>query len=416
MNKKSLIMSLLAAVGVVLRVIPILICIQDGKVVAESLVSQVLPPELIEIRRIGNEALYNLDYATARAKFTELRDRQPQHPVGDLNLATLTWMEHLYKTRRLQTTLYTQEGFYAGGTKSQEGDPIESSVDRVFRDHIAQAKTKAQKLVDRTPNDPDALYFLGAVYGVLAGYEASAGRKFMSALRNGSRCREYHQRAVKLRPDAYDTYLSIGLYNYVVGSLPGFVRFMVGIIGIRGNKEQGIRELQLTAEKGRYNQDDAAVMLLAIYQREGKPQQAISLLEKLSTKYPGNYLLRLEMASTLNRLGRAGDACAIFETLMQNKSANAEDLIRYQYGEALMVNREYPRAAAQFIAVAKIANADPNLVTWTFLRAGQALDLGGQRNEAIEQYRQVLARPNIYDSREQASRGLKKPLSKPSKA
>jgi hypothetical protein len=57
-------------------------------------------------------------------------------------------MEHLYKTRRLQTTLYTQEGFYAGGTKAKEGDPIEAGVDKAFRDRIAQAKAKAQKSLD----------------------------------------------------------------------------------------------------------------------------------------------------------------------------------------------------------------------------------------------------------------------------
>ena len=96
-----------------------------------------LSPELIEIRSAGNEALYNLDYATAREKLTKLRDRLPQHPAGDLNLAVLVWMEHLYKTRRLQTTLYTQEGFYAGGTKSKEGDQVEAGVDKAFRDHIA---------------------------------------------------------------------------------------------------------------------------------------------------------------------------------------------------------------------------------------------------------------------------------------
>lgn len=410
----SLTTTWLIATPVMLQAVLIISCIASGDAAGQTVSAQpipaALPAELIEVRRMGTEALYNLDYSTARAKFTELRDRLPQHPVGDLNLATLTWMEHLYKTRRLQTTLYTQEGFYAGGTKSKEGDPIEAGVDKAFRDHIAQAKTKAQNLVDRAPNDPDALYFLGAVYGVLAGYEASAGRKFMSALRNGSRCRELHQRAVKLRPDNYDAYLSLGLYDYIVGSLPGFVRFLVGIIGVRGNKEQGIRELRMTAEKGLYNQDDAAVMLLAVYQREGKPQESLPLLEKLSAKYPRNYLVRLEMASMLNRLGRAGEACAIFESLLQDKSANAEDLIRYQYGEALAVNREYQRAAEQFAAVTKTAGADPNLVTWAFLRAGQALDLGGRRNEAIERYRQVLARPNVYDSREQASRGLKKPF------
>jgi tetratricopeptide (TPR) repeat protein len=381
-----------------------------GQSVSAQPVPAALPPELIEIRRAGTEALYNLDYSIARSKFNELRDRLPQHPVGDLNLAVTTWMELLYKTRRLQTTLYTQEGFYAGGTKSKEGDPIEATADKEFRDYLEQAKTKAQNLVNRAPKDPDALYFLGAVYGVLAGYEASAVRKFMPALRNGSRCHELHQRAVKLRPDNYDTYLSIGLYDYIVGSLPGFVRFMVGIAGIRGNKERGIEELRMAAEKGLYNNDDAAVMLLAVYQREGKPQEALPLLEKLIVKYPRNFLLRLEMASTLNRLHRAGEADDIFESLLQDKSTGAVDLIHYQYGESLAGNREHLRATEQFIAVTQTAGADPDLVTWALLRSGQTLDLAGQREKAIEQYRQVLARPNVYDSREQASRGIKKPF------
>jgi hypothetical protein len=36
------------------------------------------------------------------------------------------------------------------------------------------------------------------------------------------------------------------------------------------------------------------------------------------------------MASTLNRPDRASDACAIFESLLQDKSVNAEGLIRNQ--------------------------------------------------------------------------------------
>ena len=132
MVKASLTTKRLFAPPVLLQAVAIIFCVAGANAVGQTTSSQpvpaALPPELIEIRSVGNEALYNLDYATAREKFTELRDRLPQHPAGDLNLAALVWMEHLYKTRRLQTTLYTQEGFYAGGTKSKEGDPIEAGV------------------------------------------------------------------------------------------------------------------------------------------------------------------------------------------------------------------------------------------------------------------------------------------------
>ena len=40
---------------------------------------------------------------------------QPQHPAGDIYLATVIWLEHLSKSRRLQTSLYRDESnFYAG--------------------------------------------------------------------------------------------------------------------------------------------------------------------------------------------------------------------------------------------------------------------------------------------------------------
>src|SRR5262249_1072916 len=150
--------------------------------------SSALPPDVIELRVEANAALYNIEYAAARAKCEETRKRLPHHPAGDLCLAQVAWLEHLYKNRRLQTGLYRDKSrSYAGADKAKEeteGDAVDPAVDRTFRDLMAQAKTKALALVARDKNDPDALYFLGAVYGVMAGYESSTARKFFAALRN----------------------------------------------------------------------------------------------------------------------------------------------------------------------------------------------------------------------------------------
>src|SRR5215475_11182854 len=154
----------------------------------QSAISAALPKDAVVLRREGNEALYNMDYATARAKFEEIKKRIPLHPAGDLYVATVIWLEHLNKSRRLQTSLYKNESsFYAGADKAKEeteGDTVDPAVDRAFRDRMAQAKTKALALVARNKNDADAQYFLGAYYGVMAGYEASTARKFYSAMRN----------------------------------------------------------------------------------------------------------------------------------------------------------------------------------------------------------------------------------------
>jgi predicted Zn-dependent protease len=152
-------------------------------------------------------------------------------------------------------------------------------------------------------------------------------------------------------------------------------------------------------------------MLLAIYQNEKRYDEALAVLQELNAKYPRSYLLKLETASTLVTLHRAKEAYAAFEDLLKDPTAAAAvDLVHYQYAEALALNKAHGPAAEHFLAVPKSDGADAGLATMALLRAAQVYDLAGQRNEAVAQYKVVLARPNVYDTREQAERGLKHPF------
>src|SRR5262249_13080426 len=130
-----------------------------------------------------------------------------------------------------------------------------------------------------------------------------------------------------------------------------------------------------------------------------------------SSKYPNSYLLKLERASALVTLNRSVEAYAVFESLLKDPSAASSlDLINYQYAEALARNKEYKRAAAGFIAVNQVQGVDANLATISRLRAAQMCDLAGERQEAIAHYNVVLTRPNVYDTKQQAEKGLNKPF------
>lgn len=402
----------------VLIALPVITLAQTPAVAATgatATVTAALPDDIIALRQEANDAVYNLDYTTARAKFEEIRQRLPDHPAGDLYLATLIWLDQLNKSRRLQTGIYQNESFYAGADKAREeteGDAVDPATDRLFRDTINRAKTKALALVNRTNRkDPEALYFLGTVYGVMGSYDASVARKFIGALRNGSRCVDYHQQVVRLKPDYYDAYMSIGLYNYIVGSLPFPLKALAAMVGTRGSRSKGIAMLEDAMNKGRYISDDARVILIAIYQNEKRPEEALKLLQNLSGRFPRNYLIRLETATTLARLQRSKEAYGIYEELLKSEaSGKATDLIHYQYAEALAEGQDYEHAAEHFLAATRTPKAEPGLVTWSLLRAGQVYDLAGRRTDALAQYKSVISRPNVYDTREQAERGLKQPF------
>jgi predicted Zn-dependent protease len=378
--------------------------------------SAVLPAEALKLSIEGAEANYNLDYETARAKFEEIRKKFPQHPAGDLYVANIVWLEHLYKLRRLQTGLYQNESFYAGfegsDEKSEQGDAVDANVDRTFRALMNSAKTKALTMVNANPNDPQAKYYLGSIYSILAAYEASTARKFFSALRNGSKGVDAHQKVLKLKPDYFEAYLSVGLYEYIVGNLPFPIKTLAAMGGIRGNRERGIQQLKSIIENHAANADDARVLLIGVYQNEHKPAEALPYLKEFTARYPRNYLFKLEQANVFVQLNKHGEAAKTYEALIAEAEAKAPaakviDLIRFQYAEMLAKNSQTEKSLEQYLAAAKEATAEPGLKTIALLRAGQNLDALNRRAEALAQYKLVLARPKVFDSHDQANKGLK---------
>jgi hypothetical protein len=146
----------------------------------------------------------------------------------------------------------------------------------------------------------------------------------------------------------------------------------------------------------------------------------------LSAKYPRNYLLRLETADGLvslaaqkrkendvpGALQAEKEAFETFDEVIRDRNVReaagrALDLVHFKYGEALLTAGYNERAAKEFLSATKVAQAEPGLVTMAHLYAARAYDVAGKRDDALTQYKEVLARPNIYDAHEEAKRGMK---------
>lgn len=375
-----------------------------------------------ELRMRGFEALYNLDYDEAQKNFQELERLYPTHPAGAQFLAAALWSKILNKSRRLQASLYNSDSFYANNE-----DRVDPNDLNQFRELIRRAATLAKARLRANPRDVEALYFLGATEGLKAAFEGAVQRSFISALRDGNSSVDRHRGVLRLDPDFRDAELTIGLYDYVVGNLPPLVKLMASIGGFHGSKKRGLLTLERVAREGKFVRDDAKIVLIALYKREKRFNDALAISRELGTKYPRNYLFKLETADALvsqAEVDRAAnkpadaeerEAFAIFDTLLHDRAATRyQDLVHFKYGEALMTAGQFERAAREFLAVTTSAGAESNLVTMAHLRAGQALDLAGKRNDALLQYRTVLARPNVYDSQDEARDGMRAPY-KPKK-
>src|SRR5438132_10690469 len=374
----------------------------------------------------GSEAIFNLDYYVARQRFKEMGRLYPDDPTGPEMLATTLWLETLNEARRLQSAIYSTQSFYAG--PEDKPDP---GVVRDFRDLTRQATQLAKARLQRNPRDPQTLYVLGAIESLRAAFAATVERRFIASLRAGSDSIDTERDVIKLDPNFHDAELTIGMYDYIVGTLPLPVKMLASVAGAHGSKKRGIQTLERVAKEGQWARDDAKVLLIAIYKKEKRFPEALALSRELHEKYPRNYLLSLETADSLasqaaieKQASKAKEAAALeneavstFETMLHERSAagvapRALELIHVRYGEALLVMGQAERAAREFLAATTVKGADAGTGSRAHLRAAQAFDLAGMRTQALAEYRVVLSRPNIYDSYDQAHRGQKDPYRK----
>lgn len=376
-----------------------------------------------EMRKEGFDALYNLDYEGARKHFTEMTRVFPDHPAGYQFLAAGLWLRTLNESRRLQASLYNNEGFY----KEDKNDKSETKAATEFKELTRKTKELCDTRLKGDPKDVDALYYLGASEGLKAAWGSMVERSFMSALRNGNDSVDHHKDLLKIDPTFTDAKVTVGMYDYVVGALPLPVKILASIGGFRGSKKRGLATLELVAREGTWAKDDAKSLLIALLKREGRFRDAYTYANELATKYPRNYLFRMEAADALvsqAEVERASnpeaakkteaEAFAVFDALLApQRGPNAPrpplDLVHYNYGEALLVAGQAERAAKELLAAATAQNAEGSMVTRARLRAAQALDVAGKREEALTQYKAVLALPDVFDSHEDAKRGIKEP-------
>jgi tetratricopeptide (TPR) repeat protein len=175
---------------------------------------------------------------------------------------------------------------------------------------------------------------------------------------------------------------------------------MLGAVaGFSGDRNRGIKTLNLVAEKGRMNRFDADAILAVVYRREKRPAEAVPRLLNLIEHFPRAYLLRLELAEMYGDMQDRPHAMAAVDQVEELKRNGApgyarlpEAQIHYARGSLLLVFNELDRALEEMSSATATAG-DLDLVTagHSWLRLGQVYDLKKQRSQAIAAYQRAIS-------------------------
>jgi hypothetical protein len=347
-------------------------------------------PEIDRLLRDGLNKMYRYDLQEADESFDELVRRFPEHPIGYMHKAEVVWWHAL---------------------RDNKNQKLEAD----FEQDTEVAINKGQSLLKKNPKDFFTLLYLAGAYGNRTRYNVYIKKSYYRAMRAGIKGYDFIGPAHALRPNYVDCLIGTGAYNYFAGSLPAVIKIFSWMFTQGGDKEKGIQQLELAAQKGEYGQIAAKMVLLAVYYNEKRFDDYQRLTSGLIEQFPTNPVFVMWLADFHIRQGRLDEGNQKLTVLLDNgKTAARSKLslaqIHYEKGRVLLAKQSADDAAASLTRVidGDLPGGDPLLAKARLLR-GCAWDLKGKREQAVADYQAVLQLRETDDCQRKARGFLKQP-------
>lgn len=364
---------------------------------ADGTSTSVLDDPVVQSRaEKGLDHLYNMEFDPARAYFTSIDRRYPNHPIGPFLLALNTWWTILL-------------------------DLSDASHDEAFFSAMEEVIDRSDRLLKKDSDNFDAMFFKGAALGFRGRLRSNRGDWFKSA-KDGLRAMDYVLGVAERAPGNADYAFGKGIYDYYAAAIPDKYPYVkpLMIFFPNGDRERGIRELERTVRHGRFIRTEAAYFLLQIYYLfENDFEKCVYYATWLRERHPQNSFFHTYEGRVYAKWGQWQQSRAVFETVLKRyrnrhrgyNEAMAEQAL-YFVARSHMVYGEHDLALSYLHDLKALSARDDEHSYFEVLgrlREGMSHDARGNRDRATAAYRQVLGMTDWSGAHDRAKRYLDEP-------
>lgn len=344
------------------------------------------------IAKRGFDHFYSMEYDKAIREFEQLGKEFPDNPVANNYLLAAVMFKEMYRIGALDTESYANDSFLDIKAKR----PIDPDVSKRVGELLDRSESLCNARLQKNPNDIDALYARGVERGLRSTFMGMGEKAWLAAVRSALAARRDHERVLQLDPNFVDAKMSVGIHNYIIGSLNWFYRSMVALAGVSGNRQKGLDYLRQVADANGVASMDARIALALFLRREQKYAEALTVVKSMMDAYPKNYLAAIEFAHLESAAGRGADAIASYRRILENYKEGKYPLgdpqaAAFGLGVSLRGQRRFDEAAEAFGLVKTFPQADRKLSIRSDLAAGEMYDTLQKRDLAVAKYKEVLA-------------------------
>jgi Tfp pilus assembly protein PilF len=350
----------------------LLICMTDS----ETYAAQLPQNQLHYYLRSGIERIFNLDTRNANIYLQKAVELDKENPAGYAFLA----LAHLF--------IYEM---------SFEPEDRERNQENMLR-YVSETINRGEKRIEKNSRDGQA-YFAMALAKIAKIRWAIGQKKYFIVAQESSKIWDYLEKAKEENPQNYDIYFPAGLLHYHLDHLQGITRFFSSLMITSGNRQKGIQELELTAQKGDLLKELAQAELASVYSNfENQPARALPIARELKDKFPHNYNFSFALANSLSDLHRFEEASAIAREIEKGIQAGKPPFVPQLQsrcdqlmGRIFFNQGEYTKAGEYCQRALKDTSPyNARVRAWAFVRLGMIYDTRKERKQAEDYYSKAL--------------------------
>ena len=361
----------------------------------------------------GYQRFYILDFDGSLKDFETVLKAHPQEPMAYGYVQMATVFRELYHQDLLDTTYYAHDNFLT----SKRYVPVPPAT----RQRIEWLTDTGVKLCDdrlrANPNDKNAYFARGYLRGIHAAFITLVDHAYVTAARQGYAARGDSEQALKIDPEYADAKMAIGIQQFAVASLPRWVRLIVGIVGVGGNKEKGLDYLRDAAAHGVVTSVESRTVLSLFLRHDGRYPEALVVEHGLAEQFPHDYLYRLEEANVTKDEGNGPGAIALYKAVLADAAQPGYfidprlQLAWFGLADTQRGQNDITDAAVNYVHAAEQPNCSDWLRKRAQLNAGEMFDLLHQREKAVRLYEEASAGGGDQSQADMARRLMHTPYS-----
>ncbi len=240
----------------------------------------------------GFELLYNLDFDRAHNIFAGWEQSHPDDPLGPTFDAAGLLFSEFHRLGILESQFFEDDKKFENRPRLSPDPAVRTKFDAA----IHKAQTIARARLAKNSHDENALFAMTLTNGLEADYAALVEKRNLASLHYTKESTVWAGQTLAVDHDCYDAHIASGISKYIIGSMAAPIRWLVRLGGVNGDKQQGIQELKLVADRGHYLAPFANILLAIAYVRDHDKQHARALLADLRQQFPSNPLFAEEIA------------------------------------------------------------------------------------------------------------------------